>query len=676
MPEALLRLRHNPCKMIMKQNGKSYLKFDKSLMINLEQSLPKEMLRTNKSGSYHCTSIVGCNTRKQHGLLVTPIPEMDAKAHVLLSSLDESVIQHGVAFNLGLHQYGDDIFSPNGHKYIREFNCDVVPKLTFRVGGVILTKEKVFLSHRNQLIIKYTLVDAHSPTSLQFRPMLAFRDANNLCVENNAINTATTPVEGGIKTCLYEGYPDLYMQFDKPAVWTPDGHWYKGIEYYKDRDRGIPYKEDLWMPGYFTVEIKKGESVIFSASTFDSDPAGYEEMFDKEIAARTARSSFYNCLKNSATQFYYKAQSGLYIMAGYPWLNVRARDELIALPGCTLAIDRHEEYLEIMNTFLSALFRNIDKEAPDRVIHEIDLPDIPLWAIWAIQQYRRYVGSEECRKSYGDAVRELIDCIRRGKIENLKLEPDGLLTSDGTDKPVTWLSASLGGRPLIPRTGRILEFNALWYNALCFAIDLFEHEDGRHHYVEELRVLAEKVKDSFIDTFLNPAGYLYDYVTAAHKDVEVRPNLAIAVGMEHSPLDRRQKRKVLDYVTRELLTPKGLRTLSPKSRDYRPIYAGNPVEREYAVHLGPARPWLFGFYAEAYLEVMGYSGLGMIERMLIGFEDEMTEGCIGSLSEMYDGNPPYTGRGAVSTAKNVGAVLSTIKRVKDINKQLYNTDKG
>ncbi len=265
----------------------SYLKFDKNLMINLEQSLPKEMLRTNKSGAYHCTTIVGCNTRKQHGLLVIPIPEMDDKAHVLLSSLDETVIQHNAPFNLGLHQYGDGVFSPNGHKYIREFNCDTVPTMTFRVGGVVLSKEKVFISHENRILIKYTLLEAHSPTTLQFRPFLAFRNANDLCVENSNINTAIRHIEGGISTCLYEGYPELFMQFNKPARWVDDAHWYKDIIYYKDRDRGIPYREDLWVPGYFELPIEKGESIIFSASTYQADPAKFEVTYQQELIGRT-----------------------------------------------------------------------------------------------------------------------------------------------------------------------------------------------------------------------------------------------------------------------------------------------------------------------------------------------------------------------------------------------------
>lgn len=648
----------------------SYLKFDKKLMINLEQSLPKEMLRTNKSGAYHCTTIVGCNTRKQHGLLVIPIPEMDDKAHVLLSSLDESVIQHGASFNLGLHQYGDNVFSPNGHKYIREFNCENVPVMTFRVGGVVLTKEKVFISHENRILIKYTLVEAHSPTTLRFRPMLAFRNANDLCVENDAINKDVRLTHNGVSTCLYSGYPELFMQFSKPVEWINEGHWYKGIEYTKDKVRGIPYKEDLWVPGYFELPIKKGESIIFSASTYECVPKKFEKTYDGELTTRTCRTSFFNCLKNSAKQFYLKKDSGTYIMAGYPWYNVRARDELISLPGCTLAINHEEDYFEILDTFLSALFRFIDKGEKDPTIGEIDLPDIPLWTIWAIQQFRRHTDSNECRKRYGASVRRLVEDIRSEKIRNLKLNHNGLVSSNGQNTPVTWLSASINGQPIIPRTGYILEFNALWYNAVKFLISLYENEKGEEAYVASLASLAEKIKLSFLDTFLNDYGYLYDYVNGSYTDLEVRPNLAIAIGLEYSPLDRRQRKGVLDLCTRELLTPKGLRSLSPKSFAYNPTYVGNPTEREYAVHLGPARPWLFGFYADAYFKVFGLSGLSFIERMLIGYEDEMTEGCIGSLSEMYDGNPPYTGRGAVSTAKNVGEILRTIKTVKQMTKLL------
>lgn len=364
----------------------------------------------------------------------------------------------------------------------------------------------------------------------------------------------------------------------------------------------------------------------------------------------------------------------MYLLAGFPWYHVRGRDELIALPGCTLAIDHEEDFHTMTDCFTKALRHYIETGEKDKVIREIDLPDIPLWTLWAIQQYKRFTNIEKCASRYLEEVKYLVQCIREGEINNLSLDPNGLVSSNGTVVPVTWLSASINGKPIIPRSGYILEFNALWYNALMFLAEMLAHKGDEADYSAEIKELAGRCKESFVSTFLNDYGYLYDYVNGGYTDLEVRPNMAIAIGLEYSPLDRRQRKKVLDFCTRELLTPKGLRSLSPKSHNYRPVYFGNPTEREYTVHQGPARPWLFGFYADAYFKIFGMSGLSFIERMLIGFEDEMSEGCIGSLSEMYDANPPYTGRGAVSTSKNVGQILSAIRSVNRMSKLLSQSE--
>ncbi len=643
----------------------SYLKFDKNLLINLEQSLPKEMLRTNQAGAYHCTTLVGCNTRKQHGLLVIPIPEMGNKPHVLLSSLDETVIQHGAPFNLGIHRYQGGIYNPNGHKYIREFDCEGVPRMTYRVGGVILTKEKVFISHENRILIRYTLVEAHSPTTLRFRPFLAFRESNALCVANDAISRVITPVENGIATRLYDGFPTLYMQLSHKATWVDEPNWYNGIEYVKDLERGVPYCEDLWVPGYFEVPIKKGESIIFSAGVSEIKPRGLKKMYENEIATRTPRTSFFNCLKNSAKQFYLKEGSGMYVLSGYPWGIVLARNTFMALPGLTLAIDHRDDFEAIMASGIKALTTFMETGAVSERIHGIDLPDIPLWALWAAQQYAKTVGVGRARELYTQFVASTLDYILSDSHPNLKVDPaNGLLTTQGTETPVSWMNANRDGRPIIPRSGYLVEFNALWYNALMFGVNLLEDNAGLAGRRQAWQEAADKMKQPFVDMFLNDGGYLYDYVDGNYASPEVRPNMAVAIGLDYSPLDRRRRKSVLDVVTRELLTPKGLRTLSPKSYGYRPFYLGSPEERELALHQGPARPWLMGFYAEAYLKVFGHSGVGYIDRMLIGFEDEMTEGCIASLSQLYDGNPPFRGRGAVSHATNVAEVLRTVRLIK------------
>lgn len=646
----------------------SYLKFDKNLLINLEQSLRLEVLRTNQSGAYHCTTIVGANTRKQHGLLVIPVPEIDDNSHVLLSSLDETVIQHGAPFNLGLHRYSGGVYSPNGHKYIREYDCERVPTHTFRVGGVILKREKIFITNENRILIRYTLVDAHSKTTLQFRPFLAFRNANDLCVENQVASRDYKEVSNGISTRMYEGYPELFMQVNHKPKFVFDPHWYKGIEYIKDQERGIPYTEDLYVPGYFEVDMKKGDTIIFSAGVSEVNTRMLSKMYEDEIKTRTPRTSFYNCLKNSAKQFYMTNADGHYMLAGYPWFKVRARDEFIALPGCTLSNHHRPDFEAIMDTAKEAFTRWMETGEPDKHLQGIDLPDVPLWAAWAIQRYSHDTDVPTARERYGELVAQLIDFIIDGKHPNLQVDDNGLVRTDGTRQPMSWMdSARPDGTPLIPRTGYLVEFNALWYNALMFLLQMYADDKQMQSRVERWQKISDAYAESFAPTFLNDYGYLYDYVNGSYTDLSVRPNMVIAVGVDHTPLDRRQRKRILDFVTRELLTPKGLRTLSPNSYGYNPWYVGNPEQREKAYYSGSARPWLMGFYCHAYVKVFGIGGLSFVNRMMIGFEDEMSQGAIGTLSELYDGNPPFIGRGAVSFAANVGEILRVLRLLKNLD---------
>ncbi len=646
----------------------SYLKFDKNLLINLEQSLRLEVLRTNQSGAYHCTTIVGANTRKQHGLLVIPVPEIDDNSHVLLSSLDETVIQHGAPFNLGLHRYSGGVYSPNGHKYIREYDCERVPTHTFRVGGVILKREKIFITNENRILIRYTLVDAHSKTTLQFRPFLAFRDANDLCVENQVASRDYKEVSNGISTCMYEGYPELFMQVNHKPKFVFDPHWYKGIEYIKDQERGIPYSEDLYVPGYFEVDMKKGDTIIFSAGVSEVNTRQLTKMYEDEIKTRTPRTSFYNCLKNSAKQFYMTNADGHYMLAGYPWFKVRARDEFIALPGCTLSNHHRPDFEAIMDTAKEAFTRWMETGEPDKHLQGIDFPDVPLWAAWAIQRYSHDTDVPTARERYGELVAQLIDFIIDGKHPNLQVDDNGLVRTDGTRQPMSWMdSARPDGTPLIPRTGYLVEFNALWYNALMFLLQMYANDKQMQSRVERWQKISDAYAESFAPTFLNDYGYLYDYVNGSYTDLSVRPNMVIAVGVDHTPLDRRQRKRILDFITRELLTPKGLRTLSPNSYGYNPWYVGNPEQREKAYYSGSARPWLMGFYCHAYVKVFGIGGLSFVNRMMIGFEDEMSQGAIGTLSELYDGNPPFIGRGAVSFAANVGEILRVLRLLKNLD---------
>ena len=637
-----------------------YLKFEKALMTNLQDSLPRELLRTNRSGAYSCSTIVDCNTRKYHGLLVVPVPELDNENHILLSSLDPTVIQHGAAFNLGLHKYHGGNYSPNGHKYIREFDCDKVPTTVYRVGNAVLKKEVVLQCYEERILVRYTLLEGQGTTLLQFRPFLAFRSVREFTHENAAINREYHNVENGIATCLYEGYPQLFMQFSKDNEFHYEPYWYRGLEYPKEQARGYYSDEDLYVPGYFEMKIRKGESIVFSGSTSEIKTSTLKRIFDDEVGLRPPRDNFFHCLVNAAHQFHNrKKNDDRYILAGYPWFKCRARDQFIALPGLTLSIEEQDYFELVMETAERGLREFMQNEPLTVEIQEIEQPDVILWCIWAIQQYAKEAGKESCLKLYGDFLRDMIAYIENGKHPNLFLHTNGLLYAEGKNKAITWMNGMIDGKPVNPRSGYIVEFNALWYNDIKFVAWLFG-DTSETEYAAHLEEMASLCKDAFVATFLNNYGYLYDYVDGNMVDWSVRPNMILAAALDYSPLEQSQKKSVVDICTRELLTPKGLRSLSPKSGGYTPVCVGDQDYRTRVYHQGTAWPWLGGFYLEACLKLYKRTRLSFVERQLIGYEDEVMNHCLGTIPEYFDGNPPYSGRGAISFAMNVGEVLRTL----------------
>jgi predicted glycogen debranching enzyme len=330
------------------------------------------------------------------------------------------------------------------------------------------------------------------------------------------------------------------------------------------------------------------------------------------------------------------------------------------LPGLTLAIDEQDYFELVMKTAERGLREFMAGKPLTVKIYEMEHPDVMLWAIWAIQQYAKNAGKEKCIEMYGNLVKDIMDYILAGKHHNLRIDDNGLVYSNGRDTAITWMNSTANGRPVVPRTGYIVEFNALWYNALKFAASLATDE-GRAEDAAKLEGHAELCKTSFVNTFLNEFGYLLDYVDGNMMDWSVRPNMIFACAFDYSPLNQDQKKSVLDVCTRELLTPKGLRTLSPKSGGYNPMYVGPQEQRDYAYHQGTAWPWLGGFYMEACLKLYKRTRLSFIERHMVGYEDEMNYHALGTIPELFDGNPPFHGRGAMSFAMNVAEILRTLK---------------
>jgi predicted glycogen debranching enzyme len=300
------------------------------------------------------------------------------------------------------------------------------------------------------------------------------------------------------------------------------------------------------------------------------------------------------------------------------------------------------------------------------LIHEIEQPDVLLWAIWAIQQYAHEVGNAQAYKKYGKLLIDILKFIENNKHPNLELRENGLLHIEGREQPMTWMNSIANGRPVVPRTGYVVEINALWYNALKFCAEMAESNKDKK-VAAELEARADIAKEAFQKMFITESGYLYDYVEEGIEDLSVRPNMIFPVAFDYSPLEPEQKKSVLDFCTRELLTPKGLRTLSPKSGGYNPMYVGPQTKRDYAYHSGTAWPWLGGFYMEAYLKLYKRSRLSFVQRQMIGYEDEMQYHVLGSISELFDGNPPFNGRGASSFAMNVAEILRTWRLIDQYN---------
>jgi predicted glycogen debranching enzyme len=645
----------------------AFLKFDKAELVNLEYSLARESLRSNRAGSFASTTIAGCNTRKYHGLLICPVEHLDGENHVLLSSLDISIIQHEKSFNLGIHKYEGDLYVPRGHKYIRDFDAEKGSRTSFRVGGVVLTRETMLVQKKEQMLVKITLDDAHSDTRVQFRPFLAFRNIHKLSKANLYLNRQYTKVPNGIKLRMYDGYPELHMQLSKKAEFVPVPDWYYNVEYLEEQRRGYEFKEDLYVPGYFEVPMKKGESIVFSASTTEEKPAGFKRRFTAEEELRTPLDSYRNCLVNSAQQYFVRKNNTTEILSGFPWMGVRSRDTFISLPGLILAAGNDGTVaLEVLNTMVSrlkdGLFPNTTRQHHD-FYNSIDAP---LWFIWTLQQLEKQVGINPW-KLYRKEIMQIMDAYRNGTHFGISMSEDGLVAGGDEGIPLTWMDAMADGQPVTLRPGYAVEVNALWYNAVC---QLLEWAGEKSSVYKRWADLPPKIRNAFVAHFwIEDKGYLADYVHNGFRDHSVRPNQVIAASMDHAPVSKEMKKSLLDVVESELLTKKGLRTLSPKNVAYKGIYMGDQEQRDRSVHQGSVWPWLLEHFVKGYLEVHKRSGIIIARKIYDGFEEDMTKYGIGTIPELYDGNPPHDPRGAISFAPSVASLLRIGEMIDMFNKQ-------
>jgi|APHig6443717497_1056834.scaffolds.fasta_scaffold25452_3 predicted glycogen debranching enzyme len=640
----------------------SYIKFEKSQIINLEYSLSREMIRTNRAGSYSSTTIVGCNTRKYHGLLVCPVDDFGGERYVLLSSLDAMVVNNDRSFNTGIRKYKGDYYSPKGHKYIEELEMDGIPSRIYRVGGVKLKHERLLVHYEEQYLARFTILEASEPMKLQIRPFLAFRNIHELTHANLSANTKVDSIDSGIKMRLYDGFPYLHMQFSQKAEFIHVPDWYLGVEYTEEQKRGYDYSEDLFTPGFFEVEAKEGDVIVFSASTREEKPSGFKAKFTKTVNGKIPRSNFTNCLKNAAQQFIEKRHGRTLIIAGYPWFGSWGRDTFIALPGLALArLGKNLQlYREVLDTQVARMKDGLFPNMGTIGNPAFNSVDAPLWFFWSVQQYLENGGTDAWER-YGEALKSVLSAYKSGTAFSIVMRENGLIYADATGKSLTWMDAVVNGIPVTQRKGYTVEINALWYNAVCFALDMAKQVKDRK-FVRENENLPALISNSFHELFCDPhKGYLADYVNDDEgKNYFVRPNMVIAVSLPYSMLTKDEMKRVLDVADKELVTPRGLRTLSPGNPLYKGTYHGSQEERDNAYHNGTVWPWLLGPFCEGWLKVYGKQGEQRVRKLVFGLEEVMSEHGVSTISEIYDGDPPHAPNGTISQAWSVGEVLRII----------------
>lgn len=632
----------------------AFLKFNKSELVNLSYSLKREIICANKTGAYCNTSIVTCNTRRYHGLLAVPVDAFGGKKHLLLSSLDESLILNGKQFNLGIHCYGS-VYEPRGHKYIIDFEADPVPKITYRVGEIVFTKSILLVPDSDQVMIRFELVNAPAKVKLLLTPFLAFRDIHALTDENPNARTEGWEIPNGVAFNLYEGFPDLNMQFNtKDVSFETAPCWYKGITYSDEYRRGFACKEDLYVPGHFETEMKPGDAIVFSASVELASPSGLKRKFDSFVAKAAKITTAHEQLVHCADLLKQDRGGHKMITAGFSWLYTGLlRETLEALPGLSLYANGDKaEFEEILD--------NLIADNQERLFHRTTQVEAPLRLADTLERYIEFGADPKAVwKKYGPTVKGILESYLPGRRVEVAMQPNGLLWAQLDHWALSWMNTYVDGNPVTERAGYQVETNAMWFQSVLFAVTMErKYSQFDSAFLKEWSHILDLIRENFQNTFWNArAGYLADYVDNAGQHLEVRPNMLYALVGEDIPVEPEIARRVLQVIDNELVTRRGIRTLSPRHSEYKGVYEGSQTDRDLAYYNGCCLTSLLGPYCEVCFKMKGAAFLNKAQWLVNGFYEDLNKHGVGAFSELYDGDPPHEPHGAISSALSTAALL-------------------
>lgn len=642
------------------------INFGPDICTDFEEASSREWLEANGIGGFACGTISGAGTRRYHGLL-TAATRPPLGRITMLSKFEETLLIDGTTYELSVNQYPGRLY-PEGHKYLTEFRLDPFPVWTYEVDGIQIEK-KLFMAHgANTTVCRWEIMRGlgERAVELELRPLLSFVDYHHLQHEDAALDPAFETSGDTTTIHPYKEMPSLYFAHNAAAI-EATSLWYRNFEYAIEKERGFDYTEDLFQPFSMRFDLANGASVIISTESENNADAGTLERAEIKRRANLVglagvEDEFAMQLVLAADQFIVARRQGQTVIAGYPWFSDWGRDTMIALPGLTLAMRRPEIAKSIILEFSAhiseGMLPNRFPDAGDEA--EYNTVDATLWYFEAIRAYLENTGDYEFVK--GNLYLKLANVIAwhlRGTRYNIHVDTDGLLYAGAPGEQLTWMDAKIGDLVITPRTGKPVEIQALWFNALKIMAGLatrFYDEDGAAQY----EAMAEMARQSFNALFWNERDdCLFDVIINGNRDASIRPNQIFAAGLHYPILDIERARKVVDKVEAELLTPVGLRSLSPRDPSYVPIYIGSPFDRDSAYHQGTVWGWLIGGFIDAYRRVYPEKD-ARISEILAGFKDRMTEGCVGQISEIFDAEPPHLPRGCFAQAWSVAEVLRAI----------------
>ena len=656
---------------------------DKSELQNFANAVRQEWLETNGLGGWTGSSIIGAHTRRYHGLLVAAIEPPTGRV-VLVSKLDETIVTNESRIELGANLYPGNVIHPRGHQYLECFNREIFPEWYYQADGIRLKKTVAMIHGENTVIIRYEVLEAKRSFKMEFLPLVAARGYHSLAYEGPQMHW-DADFKDGIFHNRPDGKTDIFIYIPESS-YQHQPRWFHSFQYREEQYRGLDYNEDLFNHGVFSVTLEEGDSLGIILST--ENPAGRNayDLLSKESIRRNLllrdqpESDLIRSLVLAADQFVVKRfirpavdlqnntskgdpREAATIIAGYHWFTDWARDTMISLPGLCLSTGRFEEARKILSAFAASADRGM---LPNRFQDHGDKPeynnvDGTLWYFISVHKYLEATNDKEfVLKEILPVLKDIIDWHFRGTRYSIRVDADGLLYSGEHGQQLTWMDARIDDWVVTPRMGKPVEIQALWYNALKVFAGLLNLNEQEHDAFK-VNLTAEKAKDSFIRKFWFQEGnYLYDTIDEnGVPDSSLRPNQLLAISLPYAMIEGEKAAAIVKLVKEKLYTPVGLRSLSADDNRYVPLYGGDQWHRDAAYHQGTVWSWLLGPYIDALIKVNGDQDEA--KRVIDDFAFHLHEGCIGSVSEIFDGEAPHHPGGCVAQAWGVAEILRAIK---------------